>query len=127
MQPIVLRHLLVRDWTRIANTPVEERLSARLHLWYQGARQLASLEGRELEPVVAELHSQADVLAERERAEALETLARDLAVCHALGEPADRLWHRRLERLVRVMGIPSDAVTARVERRAAAVEVVIQA
>jgi hypothetical protein len=125
MESTALRHLLVTDWAKVENTPVRDRRSASLRRWHMGAESLAQLEERPVLTVVNELKEEARQLAERQRQDLMTELARDLAVCQALGLSPTPPWQRRLNRLVQLMSEPLETVQQQVEQVAAAVHVVV--
>jgi RecB family exonuclease len=127
LDPSGVRHILIDDWVEMENTPPSERHQARILQWCQNARELAELEGRQLEDVETELRTRAHEIAEHERQETMQELARDLAVAVALGQVITPPWWYRLSNLAQVMGESRETVQAKVESLAENVRVFVSA
>jgi hypothetical protein len=125
VEPAALRYVLVIDRAKLENTPTYDHRPSEIQRWRIRAQRLAELEGRNVDTVIAELRDRAHSLACKQREEALNDLARDLAVSRALGKTVAPPWQHRLDQLVDIMDVPLNTLREKVERLASTVEVVV--
>ena len=124
MNAMSLEHVLVMDWSAIENTPVDRRRPLVMQRWHLRAERLARLLERPTLEVVAELQDAARREARRQQREMEFALAEDLAVCRAQGRSVTPPWERKLRALAEISGQPFDEIGRRIERAAAAIQVV---
>jgi hypothetical protein len=124
MDTVSLHHVLVMDWSDIENTPADRRKPLVMQQWHFRAERLARLLERPTSEVVADLQQAAREEARRRQREMEFALAEDLAVCRAQGRSLKPPWERKLRTLAEISGQPFDEVGQRIERAAAAIEVV---
>ncbi len=123
MDPSTWRYMLIIDWATVENTPIPDRHPLKLERWQARAKRLAAVENRPTGEVFRELQTEGRHLAERRRKDQIADLARDMAVCQALGKDLAPPWKHRFTRLVQLMGVPRDVVHKQVEQLAATVQV----
>ncbi|MGD8441406.1 MAG: hypothetical protein PVG53_12790 [Holophagae bacterium] len=124
MNTVSLQHVLIMDWCAIENTPADRRRPLVMQRWHFRAERLAGLLDRPTSEVVAELQESARQEARRQQRDMEFALAEDLAVCRAQGRAVTPPWERKLRTLAEISGRPFDEVGQRVERAAAAIQVV---
>jgi len=119
-----LWHVLVMDWTVVENTPPLIRRPLELQRWHFRVERLAQMMDRPSGELVRELKDEARNLAQRQRCVMEASLAEDLAVSRAQGQPIKPPWRRKLQALAEITGQQREDLQKKVIAAAEAIQVV---